>query len=386
MRRLRFLSCLVLGLWGAGCGDDDAATACGDGTALVDGSCVPAEEACASGTTYNSETRMCDPDGGGCGDGTIEVAGECFPDDICEAGTTFDATTRRCALDSSACGEGTMIVEGECVPVDDGFPTPDVMEASENNDPTFGGMPATVNIPDEGSSVTLGGCVEPVSIFGDDAVEPDQDGFVITLTEPTLLNIKVAGSGGMVGGFVLLPAGGSGLARAGWRRLGANVTDVVVDRNVFVPAEGEYLLLIADGRGLVLNEAAGGPDRCYFAEISRQAIPAATPIELDTETRGTLGPDPMFYSFSTDSEIDIQAILRLQSNPRNEGLDLALFSPSSRSYDRSDRAGDPGSFGINFSLGADEELTLVVDSRLRLTLVRPMFSIEVVDQASLMAR
>lgn len=314
-----------------GCGDDGAE--CGGGTVLVDGTCVPADSVCAEGTTFNMETRTCEPDevipGLECGEGTIEMGGECVAELDCGTGTTqvgtecvpdgsilctgntvFDEATGTCVVDPEACAEGTVYLmeTGECVPFDDTLMA-DVRELAEPNDPQFNeaAMAQMADLPASGP-VTLGGCIEPRDFDEDGLVDVDLDFFTITVEGPTLLDVSADGVGGLSGGVAFVSTDPD---LSGWIRSTVDQSSDNATGQVYLPKAGEYQLLVSDSRSLVpilINAfygrsndilPAGGPDACYFIQVARADIPAATALTAGTPATGVLG-DPQFYSFSAD--------------------------------------------------------------------------------------
>jgi hypothetical protein len=90
-----------------------------------------------------------------CGEGTEERDGKCVSSAkvSCGAGTVLQGD--RCLL---LCGEPWRVhspTDGSCV-----FRQPDVYEATENNDPTTGGVAARFVLPPVGSTTWLGGVVQ----------------------------------------------------------------------------------------------------------------------------------------------------------------------------------------------------------------------------------
>lgn len=114
---------------------------CGDGTAVVDGQCVPVEglcgegtfrgpdgackpvsSICEDGTTYDAGVAGCVATGGGfaCGEGTRADGERCVPiasESDCPSPLTRDAATGACVIPDSVCGPGTVrdAGSGRCV-------------------------------------------------------------------------------------------------------------------------------------------------------------------------------------------------------------------------------------------------------------------------------
>lgn len=295
------LACVLIGCGGG--------PECGDGTVKMDGECVPVTGdggvSCGPGTVPMDGECVPEGDGGtgaSCGEGTTEMDGECVPDGsmVCTGNTRFDADTGTCVVDEGACAEGTVYVEeeGRCVPFDDTLEG-DVAEAGEPNgeqeDATWADLP--VPAPDE--TVTFEGCVQPDDFDGDGTTDVDFDGFVFSVTAPTILDITLDGKGGLSAGFAVLPADEE-LASTGWQRLGLDLVSDGAQRQVYLPTAGNYVLFASDGRSLLLNEPAGGEETCYFGQVEQVEIPDPTPLE-DGMATGDIG-DPQFFSTTASGD------------------------------------------------------------------------------------
>ncbi|TVR03282.1 MAG: hypothetical protein EA398_05390 [Deltaproteobacteria bacterium] len=99
-----------------------APPSCGEGTTLRDGRCVRTEPPCGAGTVLRGDA--CVPDAEACGAGTTLDPDRraCVPDDqaLCATGTAWDNAQNRCVpADGVSCGEGTRLDEdaGACVPL-----------------------------------------------------------------------------------------------------------------------------------------------------------------------------------------------------------------------------------------------------------------------------
>ena len=268
-----------------------SAAACGDDSAPA-GSTF-----CGEGTTFDSMMNRCVPEGGGatCAAGTVLMGDECVPDGtvVCAGGTMFDSMSGTCVPDIEACGEGTVEVDGTCVPFDDTL-VGEVMEAMEPNDATLElGAPAMVTLPDVGGDVTISGCITPDDFDGDGVLDADQDGFLISTPEATVLDITVDGKAGLSAGFFALSAEDE-LASHGWIRFGVDLASDGASRKVLLPAPGDYVITVADARALFFGEPAGGMDTCYFMQVAREALPTPTPWTGESLS-GTHG-DPVIYS------------------------------------------------------------------------------------------
>lgn len=257
----------------AGCGDEGAT--CGAGTTEQNGTCVP-----TSTTT--------------CGTGTVLMGGQCVPDGsvICEQGTTFDQETGKCEVDPSACADGTVFVEGECVPEDDTL-TADLDEAAEPNDATGAGL---VNVPALNGTTSIHGCVTPRG------GQADQDPWILTSSGPALLEITADGVGGLAAAFQIQALDVEGLDN--FARIGINLSGDTSKRQVYLPAAGDYVLLLDDSRAMLTGEATGNAETCYYTTIKHVALPTATPLTVP-QTAGQDDGNVKVYSYTPGQAGDI---------------------------------------------------------------------------------
>lgn len=296
----RFLVSILLAAGAAialpACGDNTAGTTCGDGTTLSDdGECVAN---CGAGTTL--ENGMCVPNVA-CGAGTVAIGDECVPDGtmICEQGTVYDMTVGGCVLDPSACAEGTVLVGDECVNEDDAL-TADTEEAAEPNETMGAGM---FVVPAIGEQRVIHGCITPKA-----GGVADEDIWIMTASAPSVLEITADGVHGLAAAFAVIDGSQNPLL-ADWQRLGVNLTGDTSKRQVYLPAAGTYLLIMDDSRSLILGEAAGGPDTCYFTTIRQVALPAATTLGVP-QTASTDDGNVKVYTFNASARgqiIDVNA-------------------------------------------------------------------------------
>jgi hypothetical protein len=316
---MRFYSYLLIA-WVSGCGDD--ALTCGPGTVAMGGACVADESVCGTGTTFNPSTGLCETEPTvTCAPGTTEIMGECVPDGtvICGAGTMYDASSGRCIPDITGCGEGTVEVDGVCVPYDDSL-VADNEEGGEPNDATMEGATVpTFVVPDADASTTFSGCVVPTDFDGDGALDADLDSWLFSVTEPTLLEIRVDGFGGLSGGFIVAPTEPD-LVADGFVRAGVSLTSHRAERQLYLPKAGTYVLSFTDGRSILVGPA-GGEDACYYAQVTRRAVPA--PAALDGEAMGTTFDAPLFYEVDASADQFLFASL-VEEGAATEGALVAL--------------------------------------------------------------
>jgi hypothetical protein len=384
----------------AGCGDDGGFE-CGEGTVDMDGVCVPTDEVCGEGTSYDMATGTCLPDGGGleCGEGTIAMDGECVADLGCGTGTTqmgnecvpdgsvictgntvFDAESGTCVVDESACAEGTVFVmeEGECIPFDDSL-VADITETTEPNDPAFSeaAMISPFDLPATGDTTTLGGCVEPTDFDEDGFTDADLDFFGFTITEPTTLAIQTDGVGGLSAGAIVI-----GIDDESYIRGIVDNTNDGAEKTIFLPRPGEYAIAVSDSRTLVpllLGETAlpaGGSDACYFVQVTGAELPASSAtLTLGTPRVGPFQDGPVVYE--VDSAMTQLLFLNLaELNAEDEAVDfITLDGTVNALVDDEWR----GRLGPPFEVGA-ETVTIVLETVFNLSLDPIESELEVTGQ------
>ena len=310
----------------SGCGE----TSCGLGTTKVGDQCVPlcpddqywdaASRGCrpivecAPGTHLNTLNGRCEPDLTDCGAGTVEVNGECVPqcasDEYwsgsaclpvpeCAEGTTFNPLTFECEPIIGDCATGTHLEDGLCVPdvicgpgthaedgncVPDRLGEPDVYEGQENNDIFYPNWhPTLVNLPAEGDQVTLGGTVAaPTDLDGDGHADADYDAFILAAPggaslAGSYLHLEATSEGACLPGLLIL--GVDDDWNAFYFRYALNPNSATTVRDLYLPADGTYFILVTDYNNLV-NDAfgleglpVGGDDFTYFVTLEHRARP-----------------------------------------------------------------------------------------------------------------
>ncbi len=271
------------------CKSEDARSVtleCGAGTHVERGSCVPSGANGAAGAAGAPQSLVCGPGthreahecvldetGPECWRGTTLVGGACVPNaGVCEQGTSFDETTGLCSIDPSVCGPGTVYLGRECVPEVE-QPRADYAERTEPNDESLAG---NVGAPALGQSVTLHGCITPRS------GRPDVDHWLIHASEPTLLQITADGVGGLATAFVVTAEDVPGVAEL--TRSAVALKNDTAQRQVYLPAPGDYLLSVHSALGLLADVPSGGPDTCYFTTVEHVGLPVPSPWTLDDFT------------------------------------------------------------------------------------------------------
>ncbi len=324
----------ALGL--AGCGDNGAS--CGTGTVLQNGVCVPTDST-------------------SCGTGTVLVGDECVPDGsvICEQGTVYDTASGQCVVDPSACADGTVLVSGQCVPEDETL-VADLDEAAEPNDDTGAGQ---FNVPALNDDIVLHGCISPRG------GQADEDIWVMT-----------ASVGGLAAGFLVQDAAIPSLPN--WVRFGINLTGDTSRRQVYLPVAGTYLLVMDDSRALILGEAAGGPDTCYYTTVKNVPIPAATAATLP-QTTGTDSGNVRIVSYTADAAGDL---IDVTMNTESSGLLTAfIVRKNGQLYGSAayDQQNDFPPFFTAGGLAASDTVEIVIDNIYNFSLTPQAYTLDFVD-------
>jgi len=241
-----------------------------------------------------------------CGEGTNDLDGDniCQPDEtepvLCGDGTSLDMLTGECVPDPSLCGGGTVLINGMCQDPTEGLVI-DLEEGPEPNGFDPGSTPAgTITLkPPGGAGFVIHGCVQPV-----DNNSPDLDVYLLTVSQPTLLEITADGVGGLAGGFIAL---GDDPVLSSWFRLGINLTSDTSKRQLLLPTAGSYELVMTDSRTLLpITQngegfpVAGNPDgsSCYYATVKQLAFPSSESLDLVNGAAGTIGSELRFFNAS----------------------------------------------------------------------------------------
>lgn len=396
----------------SGCGDSGAD--CGAGTTEVDGVCIPNDMVCAAGTVFDMTTLTCVPDGPDitcgmgtildeatgmcipsstteCGTGTVLRDGLCVPNEevICGRNTVYDPESASCVPDPDALCEGDLVFVEEsatCVDPDELLEgMADVRELGEINDPAFneGAMPQVVDIAD--GSGSFYGCIEPQDFDEDGRVDADLDYFQISVDGPTLLNVRADGIRGLSAAVAFFGIDDN-LVDAGWQRVIGSLSGVSADGQVFLPQAGDYYVAASDTRSLLLTDVvAGGPNQCYFVQLTTTDLPDPTVID-ETRTVGTFG-DPQFYTVATVETGDLvfseMNELDADGDPADNGnvagavvavVNGRFLGQSGVSVDPFTGAVTPAVVVAN-SLEAGDEVLLVVDTILNVSFDEVDFNI-----------
>jgi len=334
-----------------GCGDD---ITCGEGTVEMGGTCVASIGTCARGT--------------------VLMGTECVPDGtvICAGGTSYDMMTGTCVPDISECSTGTVLVDGACVPFDDTL-IGDLTEGPEPNDALIdGATPGTFDVPAVGETVSFGGCVTPVDWDSDGTIDADYDSWTFSVTGPTMLDIQIDGRGGLSAGF-LVAGLDTELVDDSWIRIGANLVSDGAQRKVLLPKAGMYALSAADARALLLGEPAGGPDACYYMQVTQVAMPEPTALTDGTAT-GTIG-DPRLLSM-TGTEGQLLFGTLTTDGPGAVGAIVQLVNDD---YAGSAVGSGDTTDSLLLGLGAGDSVVFVVDHVYDISLMPVGFDFEVTD-------
>ncbi len=142
-----------------------------------------------------------------CGEGTVERDGECVASAKVSCGEGTILQGDRCLV---LCAEPGMVqspADGACV-----YLRPDFGEATENNDPTTGGVASRFVLPPVGSTIWLGGVVHPPGMARFDGTNPatnlvpDVDVFEFEAVAGQVLAIEAINAGTSSAAFVVARA------------------------------------------------------------------------------------------------------------------------------------------------------------------------------------
>jgi hypothetical protein len=269
-------------------------TNCGAGTTEQNGVCVPDISECAPGTVLQGD--QCVPQCGNaeywdsqlsqcvdvpeCATGTSfnPVSGLCEPnEDACAEGTHLENGV--CVSDSSGCGEGTHLEDGECVP--DTLPDPDVPESTDPENP------ATFNLPDPDQSISLGGTVDtPVDLNDDGYLDADWDVFAVNATAGTYLRIWATSEGAALPAFMVLSSDTDIDGYPLYARYAINPNSVETVREFYLPRDDIYLVYLTDYNHMLSyvfgtpQFPVGGDDFTYYATVENLGTPVISDVSV----------------------------------------------------------------------------------------------------------
>ena len=316
----------------------DAGNTCGAGTVEQNGQCVPqcadskywdgtacqTIPSCDDGTTFNATTGKCEADITECAEGTELVNGQCVPQcsdseywngtactpiPECGEGTTFNETTGQCDPVIADCAPGTHEENGECIPdvvcggdthPEDGECVPNVLP-----DPDVTEDDVLFTVPAAGESVSLGGTIDtPIDEDGDGLVDGNWDQFQFAGTAGTYLKIMSTSEGAALPAFAVM--GFDEDQNVIYQRIGLNPNGLVSEREVYLPYDAVYVILVTDYNMMVNalfgnnGVPVGGPDFTYYVEVTNQGTPTVSAIDSipATETGDLNDGSLKFYNFS----------------------------------------------------------------------------------------
>lgn len=153
----------------------------------------------------------------------------------------------------------------------------------EDNDPLHGGTAQRVTAP-----TALTGAIGPPS-----ATRPDLDGFLVAGTAGSVLRVEAFPTGtarGLDLAVRLLRLAEDGTVL--WERRADDSAVASVRRDGFLPADGDYLVLLSDRRNFGASPAAwvGGSRQTYQITISLLAAPSLEAPVLPFSWSGSLAP------------------------------------------------------------------------------------------------
>jgi hypothetical protein len=223
---------------------------CGEGTKLVGADCVPAAPLT-------------------CGPGTVASEGSCLP------------------AASLTCGAGTEEKGGVCVLLDP-LRRVTVPEGAEPNIPP--GRPARFTVPEPGAApVVLGGVIGPV-VQG----QPDFDGFAFTGHRLQRLHVEGKAIGAPSVGFALQPC--KAINPAGcdldtvrkFPRFALTSSARGAGRDLVIPWDGDFVLLVSDESNLSSGLPFGGADFSYTVDVTQVPQPEPAPLTPGTAATGVI--------------------------------------------------------------------------------------------------
>lgn len=261
------------------CVPDDSV--CTGPTSLEDGQCVIQASACNAGTELDPNENICVISDETCsGDTALQVDDDgntrCVPtDQVCDEGTTFDADTRLCLPDAT-CQEGDVIVDGVCVSPAEELAGQADIEETENNDPATGGEAQDLGLADADGEVVFTGTIDAPS---EDGVQ-DVDVFSFEAEAGDWFQLSVQSTGLPTPGFVV--EGPAGFLRESYAG-GADATA----RTVVAPENGEYTVTVLPAQ-LLPSQDGSGPygdeDWSYVGTAEAIDSPDATDVDLSSGT------------------------------------------------------------------------------------------------------
>ncbi|HPH68740.1 MAG TPA: hypothetical protein PLF40_23460, partial [Kofleriaceae bacterium] len=219
-------------------------------------------------------TASCGDNGVNCGEGTKAVDGSCVPDGtvVCTGGTRFNAEKGTCEVDPTACQDGTVLVNNKCQ--DPAIVTADATEVAEPNDDISPVAAGRITVPAVGAKgFVIKGCITPHrdveqdqdgNVVGDGVLDADLDPWIVSVAEPTLLDIKSDGVRGLVAGYALF-SNDTELQDASFQRQAVSVVNDQANREIFLPKGGSYVLFMADSRTILKTDVGpGDANTCYY--------------------------------------------------------------------------------------------------------------------------
>ena len=256
-------------------GNCSSETECGPGTFLdlVTKSCVT-ETACGTGTVADEATRTCKPSVR-CGAGTTldEETDRCLPDPPCVPDAILDPVTGLCESDLE-CGEGYVLIGGVCFDEDASIAAE--ADASESvpdrNDPLQGGTAEPLTLEPIGSrAVFTGGIGRPADLSSTGAAQQDRDVWRFVGSAGQYLRIEVRSMGLPQPAFILE-------GPDGYERTSSVGYDSDAAREVVLPYDGVYELIILPSAFLITGIPMGDPTTAYVGIV--EELPLPTPVDL----------------------------------------------------------------------------------------------------------
>lgn len=256
---------------------------CGPGTELdlASGECVPVAE-CGPGTVLDEGTGECRSEAT-CGAGTVLESGECVAVGTCAPGSVLNMDTGLCESNTQ-CGPGQVIASGQCVNpnVAVGLDADAVESTPDQNDPLHAGTPESVTLEAIGEqTVFVGNIGRPADLGGTGTLVQDRDVWGFSGTAGQYLRISVLGTGLPQPAFILE-------GPKGYRRVSALLSTNDTSREVVLPYDGDYQLVVVPTAYVSTGLPVGSTNSGYVGVIEVLAQPTPTPVVPSTDPAAPL--------------------------------------------------------------------------------------------------
>lgn len=242
-----------------GCAEQSHVT-CGPGTKVENARCVTAQFA-------------------QCGDGTHLVGDACVPDSSLRCGAGTIEEDGACVRDRSlVCGAGTVERAGVCVLAD----PLERVTVPEGREPNLPPAVTRFDLPAIGAAPAVLGGTIAAPIGGN----PDFDGFAFTGKRHQRLRIVAKAIGAPVVGFAVQPLAEASSGNVSYTRFALTSETRGATRDLVLPFDGDYLLLVSDQSNLTQGVPMGAEDFTYTIDVSQVSLPPAKTLVPGTDAEG----------------------------------------------------------------------------------------------------